>query len=197
VQRLTWKSDLIAKYEDRLTRPPLPLPPVIDPETAAKEFDYRRVTAVGKYRHDQEMLVGPRLMEGEDGYNIITPLERAGGASTILVSRGWIAKKFKDQSTRREDAEALPTGEVSVEGLLREPYKKNMFTPANNVEKWEFYFPDIPQMAHLVGAQPVWVEETMETELMETFRRQSKGIPVGRAPEVNLRNNHGQYIFTW
>jgi surfeit locus 1 family protein len=52
-------------------------------------------------------------------------------------------------------------------------------------------------MAALVAAQPVWVEETMETELMETLRRQEKGIPLGRAPEVSLRNNHAQYIFTW
>ena len=87
--------------------------------------------------------------------------------------------------------------EVTVEGLLREPYKKNMFTPPNNLQKKEFYFPDIAEMAEFVGAQPVWVEETMETELMETMRRQGKGIPVGRAPEVSLRNNHTQYIFTW
>jgi surfeit locus 1 family protein len=26
---------------------------------------------------------------------------------------------------------------------------------------------------------------------------EAKGIPIGRAPEVNLRNNHAQYIFTW
>lgn len=25
----------------------------------------------------------------------------------------------------------------------------------------------------------------------------SKGIPIGRPAEVNLRNNHAQYIFTW
>jgi surfeit locus 1 family protein len=195
VQRLGWKTDLIAKFEDRLTRPPLPLPPYIDP-TAIGEFDYRRVIAVGRFRHDEEMLVGPRLMEGEDGYNVITPLERANG-STILVSRGWIAKKFREQKAREQSGEALPKGEVTVEGLLREPFKKNMFTPDNNLVKREFYFPDIPQMASLVDAQPVWVEETMESELMETLRRQDKGIPVGRTPEVSLKNNHAQYIFTW
>lgn len=25
----------------------------------------------------------------------------------------------------------------------------------------------------------------------------ARGIPFGRAAEVNLRNNHAQYIFTW
>src|SRR5690349_8459750 len=41
VQRLDWKTKLIAKFEDRLVRPPLPLPPRIDPD-AIPEFDYRR-----------------------------------------------------------------------------------------------------------------------------------------------------------
>jgi surfeit locus 1 family protein len=26
---------------------------------------------------------------------------------------------------------------------------------------------------------------------------QDRGIPIGRPAEVNLRNNHAQYIFTW
>lgn len=48
-----------------------------------------------------------------------------------------------------------------MEGLLREPWKKNMFTPDNNVAKMEFYFPDVVQMAALSGSQAVWIEETM------------------------------------
>ena len=45
-------------------------------DDAIKDFDYRRVYARGKFRHDQEMLLGPRLHDGEDGYIVITPLER-------------------------------------------------------------------------------------------------------------------------
>jgi surfeit locus 1 family protein len=192
VQRLTWKSDLIARYEDRLIREPLALPPQIDP-TAIKDFDYRRVLATGTYRHDQEMLIGPRIHDGDDGYLVVTPLERKGG-STILICRGWISKKFKAQKDRPH---GLPGGEVTVEGLLREPWKKNMFTPDNNPGKNEFYFPDVEQMARLTDSQPVWIEETMLPEFLESHRREEKGIPIGRAPEVNLRNNHAQYIFTW
>jgi len=157
VQRLSWKTDLIAKFEDRLIRDPLPLPPLIDP-SAIKDFDYRRIFAKGKFRHDQEMLIGPRLHEGTDGYLVVTPLEREGDGTTVLVNRGWISKKFKKQ---RDRPEGLPMGEVVVEGLLREPWKKNMFTPVNQPEKGEFYFPDVVQMASIVGSQAVWVEETM------------------------------------
>ena len=100
------------------------------------------------------------MMDGQDGYMVVTPLERDDGASTVLVNRGWISKSHRDQRTRPL---GLPTGEVEVEGLLREPWKKNMFTPENRPEKGEFYFPDVEQMARLTGSQPVWVEATQGT----------------------------------
>ncbi|KAI9835402.1 MAG: hypothetical protein M1819_002320 [Sarea resinae] len=193
VQRLHWKTNLIAKFEDRLLRPPLPLPPHIDP-AAIDEFDYRRVYATGRLRHDQEMLVGPRMHDGNDGYLVVTPLEREGEGTTVLINRGWIPKERRKQATRKE---GLPTGPVTIEGLLREPWEKNSFTPDNKPEFKEFYFPDVEQMAKLTGSQPVWIEETMEPNLIEAYDREAKGIPIGRPAEVNLRNHHGQYIFTW
>jgi len=81
--------------------------------------------------------------------------------------------------------------------LLREPFKKNMFTPENRPKEGKFYFPDVLEMAKLTGSQPVWIEETMVPDLVNAFDRESKGIPIGRPPQVHLRNNHAQYIFTW
>ncbi|KAJ5819802.1 hypothetical protein N7474_005393 [Penicillium riverlandense] len=193
VQRLDWKTKLIAKFEDRLVKPPLPLPPRVDPDAIA-DFDYRRVYATGILRHDKEMLIGPRIRDGEDGFLVVTPLERGDGQSTVLVSRGWIPRKLQDQKTR---ALGLPEGEVTVEGLLREPWKKNMFTPDNKPQEGKFYFPDVLQMAEFSGSQPILIEATMVPDLLEAYDRQAKGIPIGRAAEVNLRNNHSQYIFTW
>ncbi|KAH6665862.1 surfeit locus protein [Plectosphaerella plurivora] len=194
VKRLGWKTELIARLEDRLVREPLPLPPRIDPE-AVPEFDFRRVYATGILRHDKEMLIGPRMREGEQGYMVVTPLERLDEGSTVLVNRGWISKKMGDQ--RRRDPSALPREVVTIEGLLREPWKKNMFTPDNRPDKWEFYFPDVKQMAELAGSQPIWIEATMEPEYLKFIDMQARGDPIGRAAEVNLRNNHAQYIFTW
>lgn len=155
------------------------------------------------------MLIGPRMRDGQDGYMVVTPLERRD-ASTILVNRGWISKKHRSQRGRPD---GLPKEEVMVEGLLREPWKKNMFTPDNKPEKGEFYFPDVGQMAELTGSQPIWVEATegmllvltssetllivTEPEFMQMVDYERRGIPFGRIAEVNLRNNHAQYIFTW
>ena len=104
------------------------------------------------------MLIGPRIHDGKNGYLVVTPLERDGRASTVLVNRGWISKKLKRQADR---AEGLPKGNLMVEGLLREPWRKNIFTPDNKPESGEFYFPDVHQMAKFTGSQPVWIEETM------------------------------------
>ena len=89
---------------------------------------------------------------------VVTPLKRGDDESTVLVNRGWIARKLANQKDR---ADGLPRGEVTVEGLLREPWKKNMFTPENKPQEGKFYFPDIDQMAELSGSQPVWIEQTM------------------------------------
>ena len=148
---------MIAKFEDRILKCPLPLPPQIDPD-AIKDFDYRRVCTTGLLRHDQEMLIGPRIHDGKDGFLVVTPLQREGNGSTVLVNRGWIAKRFKRQVDRKD---GLPMGLVTLEGLLREPWKKNMFTPENKPESGEFYFPDVEQMARFTGSHPIWIEETM------------------------------------
>lgn len=100
------------------------------------------------------------MHDGDNGYLVITPLERTGEGSTVLVNRGWIEKKFK---LHKDRPDGLVKGEVTVEGLLREPWKKNMFTPDNNLVKKEFYFPDVVQMAAITGSQAVWIEETMGT----------------------------------
>lgn len=199
VQRLGWKSELIARFEDRLLKDPLPLPPQVDPD-AIKDFDYRRVVARGVLRHDQEMLIGPRVHDGQPGYQVVTPLDRTDefpgnkGNTTVLINRGWIPK---DKAGHKQRPEGLPQGTVVVEGLLREPWKKNMFTPDNKPAEGKFYFPDVYEMAAFAGSQAVWIEETMRPDLLESYSREDKGVPIGRPPEVNLRNNHGQYIFTW
>ncbi|KAJ6264123.1 hypothetical protein Dda_0265 [Drechslerella dactyloides] len=205
IRRLEWKTALVSRCEDNLARPPLPLPPALD-VSSIPSFDYRRVVTRGVFQHDREMLLGPRLHDGVNGYIVITPLDRSlDGGSTILVNRGWISKDLADRRKRRRvgGEAALPTGEVLVEGLLREQGRKNMFTPENKPEKGEWYFPDIGEMAAWVASngdkkvQEVLIEETSENTVLNMMKRESRGIPIGREAAVNIRNNHFQYIVTW
>lgn len=108
------------------------------------------------------------MRDGEQGYMVVTPLERGDDPSTkVLVNRGWVSKKFADQRSRPD---SVKQGEkVRVEGMLREPWKKNMFTPDNRPDIGEFYFPDVKQMAELTGSQPVWIEQTLGGYLCFVF----------------------------
>lgn len=130
------------------------------------------------------MLIGPRIHDGNDGYLVVTPLERGEGASTVLVNRGWIPRSRKAHLDRKE---GLPTGQVTVEGLLREPWKKNFFTPDNQPQKREFYFPDVHQMAELTGSDAVWVEETMSTKHIRLLMILSAKVPYRSRSTYGLR----------
>lgn len=89
------------------------------------EYEYRKVYATGVYRHDQEILLGPRTRgDGNAGYFVITPFERDNG-TTILVKRGWISPDKKDQKTRPE---SLEQGPVEVVGLIRVNEEVRVFT---------------------------------------------------------------------
>ncbi|KAF9162142.1 surf-like protein [Actinomortierella ambigua] len=197
VQRLRWKTDLIEMLEDRMALEAIPLPRKVNLD-ALEDFEYRKVRVTGRFRHDQEMLLGPRTRgDGQPGYFLITPLERTGGASKILVRRGWVPRDKKDPATRLE---GLTEGEVTLEGLLRsgEQRSSSYFVPENKPDKNEWYSLDVKNMAELAGAQPVVVETILTTpDHMIKSELIDKNLPVGRSPIVEVRNHHKEYIFTW
>ena len=77
------------------------------------------------------------------------------------MNRGWVKKELRDIKERGK--EACPEGVVEVRGLLRsgDEWKKRSYSPDSRPDLREWYFPDVKEMAGCVGAQPVWVEETM------------------------------------
>ena len=124
---------------------------------AIPDFVYRRVTLRGKWDHSHSILLGPRVMDGKNGFHLITPLVRTDG-STVLVDRGFISEASKIKLS-------TPEGEVEIQGMLRESQARNSFTPDNNPEKGEWYWADIAAMANYAGGessnvQPVLIEET-------------------------------------
>lgn len=104
------------------------------------------------------MLLGPRVRDGSQGYNVVTPLVRSDG-STILVDRGFVAK---DAIQKKEYNHELQ--EVQILGMLRTSQSRNSFTPDNHPDKGEWYWTDVEAMAEYsggerAGVQPVFVEE--------------------------------------
>ena len=104
------------------------------------------------------MLLGPRVLDGTNGFHLITPLVRTNG-STILVDRGFVSELA---AVKRKYP--TPGEEVEVHGMLRESQARNNFTPDNNSAKGEWFWADIAAMAEYAGGessnvQPVLVEE--------------------------------------
>ncbi|KAH0590988.1 hypothetical protein H2248_001100 [Termitomyces sp. 'cryptogamus'] len=193
LQRLKWKVNLIDELEEKLQLQPLSLPRRIN-LSAIPEFVYRKVSLRGKWDHDHTLLLAPRVREGVHGVHVVTPLIRENG-STVLVDRGFVSNDFVS-TFQNED------GEVEITGMLRTSQPRNTFTPDNRPDEGKWYWTDVESMAEYVGGekagvQPVFVEQIFEGHAGEAGTRLLKGIPIGRAPTIDLRNAHLSYVITW
>lgn len=179
VQRLGWKTELIARIEARMAEKPVPLPEQIDDPAA---WEYRRVTMAGRFLHDREFLVGPRTMEGRAGYHMVTPFRRASGG-VVFVNRGWVPDEQLKGASR-------PSGIVRVEGIVQFP-RKYRFTPDNVPQKDLWYWTDVAEMARaakLDNVLPVTVS---------VAARQKGVYPAGGQLRLDIPNDHGQYAAFW
>jgi surfeit locus 1 family protein len=183
-------------------------------------FEYRKVRIFGTWDHAHSVLLGPRSRDNVIGYHIITPLRRGEGASTILVDRGFVSRDLVKNDPSIFAKSSGSNAIVEVVGLLRQSQTRNRFTPDNNVEKGEWYWADVDALAQHaggphVGVQPVLIEaifgacscmlqdiiayftSIVDGNTGEASERVATGVPVGRVPNVELRNMHATYAITW
>lgn len=50
----------------------------------------RRMTLTGRFRYDLEQVLAGRVNEGSPGVHLLTPLEREGNDTLVIVTRGWV-----------------------------------------------------------------------------------------------------------
>ena len=109
------------------------------------------------------MLLGPRVLDGTNGFHLITPLVRENG-STILVDRGFISERAAAKSRYH-----TPNEDVEVHGMLRESQARNNFTPDNDPAKGEWYWADVIAMADYAGGEPSNVQPVLVEEIFGEF----------------------------
>ncbi|MDB1086479.1 SURF1 family protein [Streptomyces sp. ACA25] len=68
----------------------------------------------GSYDSEQELLVPRRVVDGERGFYVLTPLLPSGGGPAVPVVRGWMPGE-----AAAEAVPAPPSGEVTVTGALQ------------------------------------------------------------------------------
>lgn len=185
VQRLHWKQDLIADREARVAAEPIALP-AEGGDAAA--LDYRRVRLEGVFRHDKELFLGARSMNGNVGYQVLTPFELSGGGA-VLVDRGWVPVERKDPASR---AEGQLAGPQTIDGIVRLAAGKVWMQPDNEPDKNMWFFVDLPAMKTASGVD-------VRTDLyVDAGPAPNPGkYPVGGQTRIELPNDHLQYAITW
>lgn len=85
-------------------------------DSSAPDAQWRRVYATGRYLPEAQVLARLRVIDGSPAYEVLTPFAIAGGP-TVLVNRGYVRP---EQGTDTPPVPAPPTGEVTINGRLRD-----------------------------------------------------------------------------
>jgi surfeit locus 1 family protein len=189
VQRLAWKTDLIARVSARVNAPAVAAPGATDwPRVEKADNEYRHVILRGRFLHDAEAQVYT-VSDYGPGYWVMTPLQRDDG-TVVYVNRGFVPTDKRAPAMR---SEAQPQGEVIVTGLLRMPEVKGwLLSQANDPEHDAWYRRDVAAMAqarHIGTVAPYFVDADNSPN--------PGGWPKGGLTVVKFPNSHLMYAITW
>ena len=127
LSRLDEKRERNERIEARTSQPVVAVEDLLTVgDDATGDLEYRRVIATGTYRLDEQVLVRSRSFDGAPGSWVVAPLALADG-TLVAVNRGWISNS--GQLTEVPDSYGRPTGEVTVEGLVRTTQTRGRIGP--------------------------------------------------------------------
>lgn len=178
VQRLEWKTDLLARIDAGEAGAPEPFPAHVDD---VRLLEYRKLVATGRYDHAREVFYGAIVRGTQGGSFVVTPLLRADGPP-ILVLRGWVREGRRDFPR--------PDGEVSVTGFAFAGSTGTWLTPDPDLAKRRFFAFDIPKIAAAMGLPAV-----EPVGLVELGPRTAEPMPEQALPRP--ANAHLGYAITW
>ncbi|ASY59590.1 SURF1 family protein [Sinorhizobium sp. CCBAU 05631] len=188
VGRLSWKSDLIARVEQRIHAAPVPPPSRSDwPNVSRARDEYRRVRVRGQFLYDKETLVYAATELGA-GYWAMTPLALDDG-TTVLVNRGFVPTDKREASSRMQSQVEV---DAEVTGLMRMDEPKGSLLRSNRPEEERWYSRDVGAIAaarRLSGVAPYFIDADVSPN--------PGGLPVGGLTRVAFPNNHLVYAITW
>ncbi|NOD77084.1 MULTISPECIES: SURF1 family protein [unclassified Ruegeria] len=173
VQRLSWKQEVLAEIEDRISADPVDLPAQVS-EDADK---YLPVIVSGEMVPGEiHVLVSVKQVGA--GYRIIQSFNT--GDRTILVDRGFVP-------TTAKDTERL-TGPMEIAGNLHWPDEIDGYTPEADIDANIWFARDVQNLAAALGAEPVLLIARSQTD------PNVAPLPVDTA---GIPNDHLQYAITW
>ena len=176
VQRLAWKTGLLAAIERGEAAPPAPLGP--NPEPFAK------VEAVGRLRDDLAAWYGSEVRSTRGGpalgAQLLTPLEREG-ADAVLVDRGFVPQGVTIPPS-------LAT--VRIVGYVRPAEQQPAFGATDDPAARRFYALDPAAIGAALG-----IPRLAPFTLVALGPR--GGVPEPAQTLPRPPNNHLGYALTW
>lgn len=207
MRRLAWKEGLIAAIAERTHAPAVPAEEALGKIRKGEQWDfdaaeYLHVHALGTFDHALERFVYEPREEGP-GWLVLTPLrlkseENVGYradpgpcAGRIIVNRGWVPDALKDPAAR---AAGQVTGDVDVEGLLRQSTPGGTFTPKGDAKSNTYYARDVVE---LYGASCRNIKDWPFVLDAAAEPANPGGWPKGGTTRLELPNRHLEYALTW
>jgi surfeit locus 1 family protein len=172
-QRLTWKTDILARIDAAEAAPAPPLP--------ADPLPFSRGEVTGRFDHGREALVGLEVRGAVLGARLVTPLLREG-APPLLVDRGWVPLEAP--------AFARPEGVQRVTGWVRPAERAGMFSATDAPAARRFYTFDPEAIGAALG-----LPRTEPFALVALGAGGALPDPDRRTPRPS--NNHLGYAITW
>ncbi|MEE2849316.1 MAG: SURF1 family protein [Pseudomonadota bacterium] len=188
VQRLAWKTHLIAQVDARVHAAAVPAPGPTQWAGVTRDKDqYRRVTVRGRFLHDKETLV-QAVTDAGGGFWVMTPLVDDRGF-TILINRGFVPSGRRDPAVR---ANGQVEGSQTVTGLLRITEPKGGFLRANDPAGDRWRSRDVAAIAArrgLTTVAPYFIDADASPN--------PGGWPRGGLTVIRFANSHLVYALTW
>ncbi len=189
VQRLKWKTELLAHIDALQSSPAAPIDVVLSRVRGGADADFTRVQVACPTLETTPVLRLFALYEGLAGYRLITACPLGGGGySSVLVDRGFVALPGARQP------KAIPGRVIAgpVVGVLRRPDGRNIATAPNEPGKDLWYWRDVPAMARALH-----VQRPAPLFLMLERPAPADMIPRPAPVPTNIPNNHLGYAVTW
>ena len=177
LQRLEWKTAIIAKIEAKIAAPAVELPTSVNADT-----DIYLPVVVKGHLLGPEAFVLTGLNEAGAGFRVIAAFQEAGTGRKIMVDLGFVAEADRDFPR--------PTDEITITGNLNWPAEKDSFTPEPDLLRHVWFAREVERMANVLGTEQVMVvARTIDPTIpaMMPLPVDTKSIP----------NDHLNYAITW
>lgn len=178
VQRLHWKTALLARIASAEASPGVALPPHPQPFEKVRVAGRLRPGAIGRYGVEVRDTSQGQVL----GSQLVTLLDRPA-APPIVVLLGWVPAS---------QPVSLPAGEQVFGGYIRLPEHPGLFSATDDAVRRQFYTLDPAAIGRALGAGEVapFAVVVMGAPVPGVYPAPTIAMPL-------LPNDHLQYAITW